>query len=717
MTGKFLKYTLGVVLLGVTLGTASISSALTITIDQDTDFHSGCFTPYQKAAIPDIEGTEGEDYTQGLRPYFAAGLPDTDDCPDVGDINIVWSVSSGPSGCAIDDTTDAFNPTLDCTPFTGGSYPESGTMTLGVGNAVDTGANPDVSDTASYTIASSGGGGGTPVAANTLRVATDGNDSTQCTLENPCASLTRLSAISKSTGQDICLTEGDIWTNQKYVINHDGTSGDPVRFETCYQEGGNWYFWSEGPSPETASKATIKGGLVDGCWDNAIPDCDFSDDAFTVLNSLNDAHLKPNGDYQHVSAIKLTNSRGRAMTAKGADSGGDGVLTGLRITNMEWSNSGWAMIVENDVYDVVIKDNTFIRWALCEAQEWNGNDSSLLPSGGSGNCGASGAPSGITVARSDGEGTALGAQVLIEGNTVGPGWGEGINCLDSSNIWIIGNRVSNTRSGGIYLDSCTHAVVEQNISIGHGGTNTCGTATTDGCNEGTGTNTNTENTAAPSDVGPHLIRNNVNITTDRCFNIAMGSNSREANPPKQMFLEFYGNTCLANIGDFMPAAWRSTHGDSYDWQVLEAKSNYTYTEEESNYCDRMPAGTDGGFEYNGWPGATQDDDCDDAATDTITASLPAGFSSYATIKGFDYQDSNTTILNAINPSGDITTVGDPDLETEEHDLPFGTYFIDSLWEASELKCGSTKSDWNKKLKYYRDCTARDASTPGIGALP
>lgn len=462
----------------------------------------------------------------------------------------------------------------------------------------------------------------------------------------------------------------------------------------------------------------IQGGLTDECWNSSpYPDCDYSTSAFAgdSINSLNDAHLVLSADYIELRGIHTSHSRGRCIQAKGRDASPDDELDGLRIYNNKWEKCGWNAVFERDMYDIVIKGNQLSLWALCESQELNdNNNAALLPTGGAGNCGKQGAPGGIMISSSndDRPGTQDGAQGLMEGNICREGWGECINVLSSSHVIVRKNHVSHSRSGGIYLDAATHVVVELNVAQGYReGSPDCGIDHTSGCNNGGGTiNTNTENTAVISDVGPHVIRANLIANGSRAMNFTMSDNAKGAG--SVFSLQIYQNTLLGSqeTAPNQEGSFRFTHND-YTFDEFEAINNYVHSYTEDMGCFR--AYSVHTWRNNGWHVTPFDSDCYDAATDVISASVPGGFGDY---RLWTTATTYTQIIAAVVPTNTITGEGDGTLDSTNHQLPFDTHFISALWDEMDTVgvCNDTKANFNRKAPCYIDGTAVGAS-PNIGA--
>ncbi len=326
----------------------------------------------------------------------------------------------------------------------------------------------------------------------------------------------KVNSANIPSGSNVYFRSGDVWHDQQLKVNWGGSASDPAEID-CYvvRSGAARVCRSSDPKPE------INGSLEASCL--ADLSCtihgehhDGSSGPRSIPASRWEGLIAINASHVHVRNFRIRESAGAAIvTANSQD------LRGFVFENLDVSLTANRLIAfGRDTRDMIVRNSTFSKYNYC--------DYGSADEGAWDICSGPGWPGGIFIW------DAPNANALIENNTVTQGFGEGINCLQSSHVIIRGNRVGNLRSARIYLDNCSDTVVENNITWGDPDLNWHFTEL-----GGTGVAVSLEKYKFQGPSVRNLIRNNIISGIGTCFSVAI-----QEEGDWRLGAEIYGNTCL-----------------------------------------------------------------------------------------------------------------------------------------------------------------------------
>ena len=360
------------------------------------------------------------------------------------------------------------------------------------------------------------------------------------------ATIDKVNAATLSTGSDVYFETGGVWHDQQLWIDWSGTATDPVRIG-CYKLVG-------GKETDCAAgdlRPEINGTLDAACLADLTctingQNHDGSPGTTSVPPIRWQGLIEIKADYVHISYLKLLDSAGSAISTENNKNRKGYVFEDLEVTR----TANRLISFGRRTTDMVVRNSSFSKYNYCDYGSGNYNPWNV--------CSAKAWPGGIFIWDS------RNANALIENNTVTEGYGEGINCLQSSHVIIRGNRVGNLRSTRIYLDNCSNTIVENNIVWGDPGLDWHFTPL-----GGEGISVFIENYQYMYNSLNNVVRNNIMTGLGKCLQVGL---HHDVGDEWKVGAEVYGNTCLhpTHTGfDFGGAAGRG-------FETLIVKNNIIY---------------------------------------------------------------------------------------------------------------------------------------------
>lgn len=513
--------------------------------------------------------------------------------------------------------------------------------------------------------------------------------------------------VGMPTSADCRFLAGDAFHQEQFIIANSGTIDDFTVFG-CYR-------WNGSEEVEcdfsTDTRPTFGRDLTPTCITNAncAGSAEYYFTGYSVANGFV-GQVDIQADYVEVSGLDVSYTAAMAIRASG--SGNGPAHTGSRhhiiiADNVLAYNGKQQLVVMNGVQNFAVLRNDLSNGGQCFVEGARNGLSSQAARAPLCDGGAWGASLGIF--------RNYNAHGLIENNDVHDTPQEGINVNQgTSHVVVRGNRVGNTHSTSGYCDMCTYAVWESNILWGVFGD--VGNWTVGG-SFGGGFGSNVERNDY-GNVEYNVIRNNISVDSGQASLVANtfteNGNPYAAGKFTQWFL--YGNTFVsadsANLRLTRTQSSSEMHSNVFVTDDVTAGSTCLFSSVESLTLDRG---------YNAWnPNPTQST-CD-GANDVTVATL--GLASTETDwDAADYATDRPTIADfrITNASSDLIGAGDPGLETEN--LPngldhsdFGTWIWQHTAYPWAINSDQKRLNWSKKLYYDFEGTARDATTPDIGAV-
>lgn len=521
--------------------------------------------------------------------------------------------------------------------------------------------------------------------AGTYYVKSDGNDDADGTSDATAwRTLTKVNGFSFGPGDDVLLKSGSVFDRQYLTIDWAGTTTDKVVLGCYYLDGSNnnqATLCNEGSRNGFTDLPAIKGALTDACI--AANNCDYG--TGYVAGGIWQGLINVTTDHVRVQDVSVSYSKGSGIRA--------GSVNDVRIARVLVEKTGIVPVaMGNGVQNVVFRDSTVRNYNLCEVQEHNGG-----PTPGIANCGTGGWPGGVLVVRSPD------AQALIENNDIHIGFGEGINCLQSSHVIVRGNRVGNVHSGGIYFDGCSSSVAEHNILWGTQGDPSPS-------NWGGGMNFNIEDTACCNhQLNHNVVRNNLFVDTGGCINAAMGADAEAAG--LLLGARIYANTCVS-IVNFDLRINAVPDANVAEWT---AKNNIFFTTDGVAVGGNPPPcqlNSNTEVDYNLWAVANPDPDCE-GAHDAPDGDPLLAQSVYSAWDAMDYANPPRVDDFRLQPGSAAIGAGDPALVTTTvlSSADFPLVFSDMSHPFTPEAAA-----WEKALYYDFEGSSRDPQAPDLGAL-
>jgi parallel beta-helix repeat protein len=318
----------------------------------------------------------------------------------------------------------------------------------------------------------------------------------------------KVNATVRTTGADVYFRAGDTWNNQQLNIRWGGTASDPAIVGAYHVSNGAVRF-----NQGDLRKPEINGTFESAC--RQARNCQL-DNRNAVPSSTWAGLVVIAGSNVTVENLRLRDSAGAAVTFEHSSTRRNIVIQNLDIAH--WAR---AIINAKNVQSIVIRNNVANGGNYCDRDDYTA-------------CAGVWWAAGIYISDS------RNAHALLENNTVTQNYGEGVSCMRSSHVIIRGNRVGNLRSTGLYLDNCSHSVVEQNIAWSDP---TRSWHWRGSGQEGIGLAVEDYRSGAMDSVG-NIIRNNLVAGTGSCIRVDMDSASKEQG--RRVGAKIYGNTCMGN---------------------------------------------------------------------------------------------------------------------------------------------------------------------------
>lgn len=340
-------------------------------------------------------------------------------------------------------------------------------------------------------------------------VSNGGNDSNNgLSPDTAWRTVNKVNSTVRTTGADVYFRAGDTWNNQQLLIRWAGTASDPAIVGAYHVSNGRAVF-----NQGNLRKPEINGTFEAAC--RQARNCSL-DGGNAVPSSTWAGLVVIGGSNVTVENLRLRDSAGAAVTFDHSSTRRNIVIQNLDIAH--WAR---AIINAKNVQNIVIRNNVANGGNYCDRDDYSA-------------CSGVWWAAGIYVSDSPN------AHALLENNTVTQSYGEGVSCLRASHVIIRGNRVGNLRSTGLYLDNCSHSVIEKNIAWSDP---TLRWHWRGSGQEGIGLAVEDYSNNAMESVG-NIIRNNLVSGNGSCIRIDMDTRSKERG--RRVGAKIYGNTCMGN---------------------------------------------------------------------------------------------------------------------------------------------------------------------------
>lgn len=452
-----------------------------------------------------------------------------------------------------------------------------------------------------------------------------GNDLADClTRATRCATPAPILA-AMDVSDDVALEPASVFASQ-FAATVNGTAANMSIWGTNYESGGVNYWWWEGPTPKTVTRAKFLGTMGD-CVEQSPITCVF--DSASARPSSIYSGLAELGSHRYIvfGGVAVYDSAGRGIHAR------DGSHIVLRDNDVNRIGFGGIHTEHGSTHNVVI-GNVVHRATSCERAQ----DEGRLPPGFSvGNCeaGTSAQSSCVKI------GTVTeNSFSLIAGNIVTDCAGEAFGTASGSRAWFEQNIMHTSGLSG-YLDHFKYGYYVRNLAVGlgvGGFENQSGFtsgAESSAVDRGEGTGANHQIWAFNISVGNHLALGMRNVGN---ANIAAGH---------QTWSEWYYNTAI------LPTSYGLSltgTGISTVTSDLKIQGNAVWVD-HSEVCNRDT--NNGTFSHNAWS-ASPPANCSGAGDVVGALTWPRLASEY---QGLTVADATTWTLADYKPVGANENVG------------------------------------------------------------
>lgn len=542
----------------------------------------------------------------------------------------------------------------------------------------------------------------------------NGNDSNNgLTVATAWKTIAKVNSAITTTGADVCLMDDSVW-NERLRIDWGGTDGDYGKILAVYVDTGDsnkLVEYDAGTGTGRGARPRIGGDLNATCITNA--NCGGSPTDYFAGKQVTTGYIASveiESNYIEVAGLEVKYGAGIGIQAKGAGLGSPGSRHHIIVRDNKVSYVGkQAISFLNGVQNFAILRNEIHNHSQCYIEAVRNGVTTFSTRATLCDGGAWG---GALIASRNAP-----AYGLIENNDIHDTMGEGIGVGQGATRTIVrGNRVGNTHSTSIYTDMALENVLESNIIWG---ADTGGAGDYSGGSFGTPFGGGWEANVEKDDYSHNrctIWRNNIGVDGPVAFrgNVFNDAGAYAAGLDITAFA--YGNT-VVSAGSY---GWRLTRRIT----EIEAKSNVVYGDAgvgSSAMCSlqSVDAGYSFDFDYTLWSATPTDGAC--VGSNDLTGSLVLATNS-ADWETVDYATNKPTVDDFRLQAGSAGIgAGDPALETEA--LPcsltsasFGTW----LWDYTEypyaVDDATKRANWSKKLFYDFEGTARDATTPDMGAI-
>lgn len=540
----------------------------------------------------------------------------------------------------------------------------------------------------------------------------NGNDSNNgLTVATAWKTIAKVNSSVSSVGADICLMDDSEW-NEQLVIDWGGSSSDMANVRAVYVDTGDsnkLVAYDTGTGTGRGARPKIGGDLTPACI--AAANCKGSADYYFTGMTVSSGYVgqvEIASNYVRVAGLYIGYTAAIGIRAAGLGNGPS--FSGTRHhfiieDNVLEFNGKQQILAMNGAQNFVIRRNNLSNGGQCfveGAKNGLSSQAARAPLCDGGAWGTS-----LAVIRS------YDAQGLVENNDVHDTPQEGINMNQgTSHVIVRGNRIGNTHSTSGYCDMCTDVVWESNILWGvFGGVGDY----TVGGSFGGGFGANVERNDYGSVVN-NIIRNCITVDSGQAALVAntFTANGNPYAAGKSTNWHQYGNTHVSadayNVRLVRTQAANDIRSTLFITDDISASATCSFSSVES-----LTLGDD----YNYWSPTPSNATCVGANDESGTVTLATTETDWDSA---DYATNLPTIDDFRLQAGSAGIgAGDPALETE--DLPnsldytdFGTWIWDYTEYPWAIDTLAKKQNWSKKLYYDFEGTARDATTPDIGAL-
>ncbi len=392
----------------------------------------------------------------------------------------------------------------------------------------------------------------TSVFAKTYYVKNDGNDNANGTSDATAwKTINKVNAFKFATGDDVYFKADHQWKRQELIIDWAGTSANRAIIGSYYMQNGT----EKIGAPSSANKPIISGGYTSAKSIGNVPATTFR--GLVWVNSKN---------YVTIQNLMVKDSSGYGITISG-----DGLhniienntvthITGASI--MAFKGSNYAVVRNNKISECHWSDKDGIK-----PVEYGSH------------------PACISIKNS--------SNVLVEGNELHHLEGEGIGFhVNSANGIIRGNKISNGRYAGIYLDGSPNVLIENNIILGNGGNNVAPMS---------GISVAVERGSQDYDSTGNIIRNNLLAGVRQCFSTFL--HQPAVNKKRKIGVKIIGNTCVG-ASDAVKMYQTAIH-----YTKFEVANNIFWDIKNGASACGSPTSSDISMHHNSWDTFPKNSNC------------------------------------------------------------------------------------------------------------
>lgn len=440
-----------------------------------------------------------------------------------------------------------------------------------------------------------------------------------------------------STGDDMWLCTGGIWTNREMLIARAGDSGNIAETGTYYMDSTTPRKAVDGVFGEatTITKAELRGGLTAACLsaNTCVYSGSFPVDTYSsAYDSL--LQVASTADYNTVSNLLVKYTRYHPVTVYGA--GGTGSLHHVIFDGIDIIDANGNMIVSSGLQNVVVRNGTGRNYSTCKMQRASGETTLAAE------CTWAGWSGGIPQIISSPN-----AMALVEYQHVTHGYGEGMNAFLGTTYAVFRNNFcGNVLSVCIYNDAAAQIVIENNIIQGKDAT--LGYITGSNPSFAGGIWADMEDTTLTLGTSPigNVIRNNLCVNVNNCVLISLWDGAEAAS--KNVGAKVYGNTSVGGVTyDLNGGSYLASSARIAEW---DARNNAIWNDTLTTNACYARTGTN---QYNRWSHAQSNATCN--GTGVTSGALTLTQNTYSTWTS-KTATSAATFADA-NPAGGSALIG------------------------------------------------------------
>lgn len=573
----------------------------------------------------------------------------------------------------------------------------------------------EVVTTAPYETLAGGGAGGADLTGTVYVVdSVNGNDANNgLSVAAAWKTIAKVNNNVTASGSKVCLMDDSAW-NERLVIDWGGASDDYGMVLACYVDTGDsnkLVEYDTGTGTGRGARPRIGNDLNPTCI--AAANCGGSPTDYFAGKSVTSGYIASveiESNYVEVAGLDVSYGAGIGIQAKGSGLGFPGSRHHIVVRDNKISYVGkQAISFLNGVQNFAILRNDVTNHSQCYIEAVRNGVTTFSTRATLCDGGAWG---GAIIASRNAP-----AYGLIEDNDVHDVMGEGIGVGQGATRTIVrGNRVGNTHSTSIYTDMALENVIESNIIWG---ADTGGAGDYSGGAFGTPFGGEYAANVEKDDYSHNrctIWRNNIAVDGPAAFRLNVFNDAGAYAAGLDITAYAYGNTNLSL--------------NSYGWRMtrrvteIESKSNIVYLDASLGAAaavsfQSVDAGYSFDFDYSLW--RTSPSNGAGVGANDVTGGLVLATND-ADWETVDYATNKPTVDDFRLQAGSAGIgAGDPALETEA--LPcslssasFGTFPFEHMAYPFAVDDGTKQTNWSKKLYYDFEGTARDATTPDMGAL-